>query len=121
VLIRTSPLILLLLTPEPRALQTAQTSLAAMRRLGSPTLQIWPVLCKTLSDQPSARERAEKALSLPVKMVVPWSPEECEAAKAGGKPLVLGDPQSPLATAIRDLATQIVENTSIKPGQEIAR
>jgi MinD-like ATPase involved in chromosome partitioning or flagellar assembly len=54
-------------------------------------------------------------------MVVPWSPEEFEAAKAGGKPLVLGDPQSPLAAAIQTLAAQIVEATNMRPAQEAAR
>jgi CheY-like chemotaxis protein/MinD-like ATPase involved in chromosome partitioning or flagellar assembly len=120
-LLSSSTLILLLLTPEPKVLKTAQTSLAAIRRLGSPTLQIWPILCKAQSDQITTRERAEKALKLPLKMVVPWSPEEFEAAKAGGKPLVLGDPQSPLAAAIQTLAAQIVEATNMRPAQEAAR
>lgn len=117
-LVSASPLVLLLLTPEPRILQTAQASLAAMRKLGSDALQIWPVLSKVPANTAPLRQRVEGALGLPVRAVLPYSPEEFKAAQSAGVPVVTCEPAGPLAVAIRNLAEDIVRATSLKRMEE---
>jgi Flp pilus assembly CpaE family ATPase len=117
-LIGSSPLILLLLRTDEASLQKAQASLAAIKRLGSQAMQIWPVLNMVQPDQEAFRQQAEEILSLPVMAMLPWSPEERETGPANHKPLLLRHPKSPLAAAIRDLARQIVHVADIEVGAE---
>jgi MinD-like ATPase involved in chromosome partitioning or flagellar assembly len=112
ILLRTSGLVLLLLTPDAEALRSAQTSLAAIRRLDSPSLRIWPVLNMLNSDQRAFQKEVEEMLGLPVAAVLPWSPEECTQAAESGRPVVLSFPESSLAREFDALGQQIVQTVS---------
>jgi pilus assembly protein CpaE len=108
-LLKTSWLVLLLLTPDPAVLQTAQASLAVIGRLGNKGLQVWPVLNMVNSESDAVQQQAEKALGLPVIAVLPWSPQECARAVADHSPVVLSYPESPLSTGVWNLGQHIVQ------------
>ena len=109
VLLRSSPLVLLLLTPDASVLQAAQASVTAIRRSGNRSLQIWPVLNMMGPDQQSFPQEVEEALELPVAAVIPWSPEECAQAITNCQPAVLGRPDSPMARSFQSLAQGVVQ------------
>lgn len=106
VLIESSSLVLLLLSPNesPRAVQA---TLAAIKKSGAESVQVWPVLNEAPAENEESRltgtqvkEPGLQVLGLPVASVLPWSP--------GQQPLVMSQPGSPLAAAIRALAQQLV-------------
>jgi pilus assembly protein CpaE len=113
VLLGSSSLVLLLLTPDVTSLQKAEMSLGAIRRFGTSALQVWPVLNKVRAEQQSFREQVESTLGLPVTAVLPWSLEECEEAVSSRRPMVLAHPRSPFSRAIQALADKLVQATSI--------
>jgi pilus assembly protein CpaE len=106
-LLRSSDLVLLVLRPEESALRQAQASLQVIRAAGDPALAVWPVLNMMSPDKKSLQEQAERMLGISASAVLPWSPTECNQALAQQRPVVLGQPESPLATAIRNLAQEI--------------
>jgi CheY-like chemotaxis protein/MinD-like ATPase involved in chromosome partitioning or flagellar assembly len=119
-LLSTSPLVLLLLTPEASSLQRAQACLAAIEKLGSQALRIWPILRLT-SAEAGVQQRAEDALGLPVAAVLPWSPEACAQAVESCKPVSLSSPGSDLATAYRKLAQEVAGSVQGQPLRRIPR
>ena len=106
--LRSSWLILLLLTPDPASLQAARASLTALYHLGASSLQIWPVLTTRRGQALAFARQAEKALGLPVVALLPWSPQDCAEAVASGQPIVTSLPEAPLSKAIRALGRRIV-------------
>ncbi len=113
VLLGSSSLVLLLLTPDATSLQKTEMSLDAIRRFGTSALQVWPVLNKVRAGQRSFLEQVESTLGLPIRAVLPWSPEECEEAVSSRRPMVLAHPQSTFSRAIRALADKIVQAASM--------
>ncbi len=109
VLLRSSHLVLLLLTPDPAVLRTAQASLAAMKRLGHRSLRVWPLLHDANGAQPSVRQKVEGALGMQVVAALPWSPEVCAQAIARHQPVVQSAPGSALAQAFQALARDVVQ------------
>ena len=106
VLLESSSLVLLLLGPD-ESLRAVQVALAAIKRSAAETLQVLPVLNGLPAEQEvsrrteiQSREQVEQALGLPVAAVLPWSP--------GRQPVMVSQPESPLAAAIRTLAQQVV-------------
>jgi pilus assembly protein CpaE len=108
-LLKSSWLVLLLLTPDPTLLPTAQASLAALARLGTRRLQVWPILNMVSSNPHAVQQQVEKALGLPLTAVLPWSPQECSRAVSSHKPVVLSYPDSPLAMSLRSLGQRVVQ------------
>lgn len=101
VLIESSSLVLLLLSPDesPRAIQIA---LAAIKRNVAESPQVWPVLNGAPAEMELSRfkEQVEQVVGLPVAAMLPRSP--------GRQPVMASQPESPLATAVRALAQQVV-------------
>ncbi len=118
VLLASSTLILLILTPDVANLRKAELGLSAMRKAGHESLQIWPVLNMMRAEQRSFQVQVEKTLGLPVKAVLPWAPEECAEAVSTHRPVMLGHPRSPLASAIEGLAEQVVQVAESGSGGE---
>jgi CheY-like chemotaxis protein/MinD-like ATPase involved in chromosome partitioning or flagellar assembly len=119
-LLRSSPLVLLLLTPEPAAVRAAQASLAAIRGQGSQVLHVWPILRLTGADE-RFRQQVERVLGLPVAATLPWSPQECARAVATCTPVVLSYPDSRLSAAFADLAHQVVQVAGAQPQRRMPR
>ena len=113
VLLHSSHLVLLLLTPDPADLRTARASLAAMKKLGQPSLQIWPILNPGEAEPQAAQLQAEEALGAPMVATLPWSPELCAQAVTGQQPVVLSAPDSPLSRAFHALARRIVQTNGL--------
>jgi DNA-binding response OmpR family regulator len=109
VLLRSSHLVLLLLTPDPADLRTARASLAAMKKLGQPALRIWPILNPGEAEPQAARQQAEEALGVQMVATLPWSPELCAQAMTRQQPVVLSAPDSPLSQIFHALAQRIVQ------------
>jgi MinD-like ATPase involved in chromosome partitioning or flagellar assembly len=107
VLIGSSPLVLLLLTPDAATLRMAQASLAAIHKIGLRSMQVWPILNMVRPGQESFARQVEGTLKMPVIATLPWAPAECAQAVTNGKPLVLGHPYSALAQALQDLAQHV--------------
>ncbi len=108
VLVESSSLVLLVLTPEPDILAKAQVTIAALRRAGGGSLSVWPVLNMMTPDEQPLRQEAEGWWGCPPVAVLPWVPEEYAPASGSRPPVVLSHPDSPLAVALRALARQIV-------------
>jgi CheY-like chemotaxis protein len=114
-LLGSSPLILLLLTPDVVSLKKSEASLVAIKQFGAESSLVWPVLNMVRPQQESFSPWVEETLGLPVKAVLPWMPEDCEEAVASGDPVVLSYPQSPLAAAYRALTEQVGQAVSQGP------
>lgn len=117
-LLKSSSLILLLLTPDLATLKAARPGLVAIQRLGGARGQIWPVLNLAEPGHRDLSDQVERILGLRVVAVLPHAQRECAQALANHKPVVLGHPRSPLATAIQELARQILKTTT--PAREEA-
>lgn len=117
VIVGSSPLLLLLLTPDQASLRKAELGLAAIRQLAE-SVQIWPILNLARDNQEAFQRQVEKTLGLPVRAVLPWSPWECEEAVSNHRPVVLSHPQSSMTVAFQALAEQItqVAHASLKEG-----
>jgi len=105
VLLESSSLVLLLLSPD-ESMRAVQVALAAIKRSASESLQIWPVLngAPAQTELSRFKEQVEQAVGLPVAAMLPWSP--------GEQPVMVGQAESPLATAIRTLAQQVAASTA---------
>lgn len=107
ILIESSSLALLVLTPEPDILTKARVTITALRKAGGGSLSVWPVLnMVTPAEQPLEQE-AEALWGRSQVAVLPWVPEEYAPATGSRQPVVLSHPDSPLAVALRALARQI--------------
>jgi MinD-like ATPase involved in chromosome partitioning or flagellar assembly len=120
VLVRSSAMVLLLVTPAPAVLQTAQTSLAAIRRLGAQGLKIMPVL-QLRGAEEGFEQQVEEALGLSVAASLPWSPEECTQAMVSGEPVVLSYPDSRLTAAFDALAQVVVQSVQEQRPKRLLR
>jgi len=100
VLLESSSLVLLLLGSD-ESLRAVQATWAAIKKSAVESLQVWPVLNGAPVEQELSRFKGqvEQVLGLPVAAVLPWSP--------GQQPVMVSQPESPLATAIRTLAQQV--------------
>jgi CheY-like chemotaxis protein/MinD-like ATPase involved in chromosome partitioning or flagellar assembly len=121
VMLGSSPLVILLLTPDPSALQTASSSMAALKRLGNRTQQVLPVLSMVDANRESLTRQVEAELRMPVATVLPWSPQECAGAVSSGKPVVLSYPDSPIAQAFQTLTRQVIRVVGTQPLRRIPR
>ncbi len=107
--LRSSALVLLLLTPDPAAIRQAQATLAAIRSASNRAASVWAVFNQVRPEQRALVEEAERSGRLPVSAVMPWAPQECVRAEAEHEPVVVGQPASALATAISGLARSIAQ------------
>jgi len=106
-LLKSSALILLLLTPEPTVLRQAQASLSVIQNSASASAQVWPIFNMVRPEQQPVVQQVEKVWGLRVGATLPWAPQECAQALAEQKPVILTQPNSPLATAIQGLARKV--------------
>jgi len=112
VLLATSHLVLLLLTPDLAGLHKARAGLPAIRKQANRTAQVWPVLNMAGPDPETERSQAERVLAQPVMAALPSAPAACARAVQDGRPVALAQPDSPLAAAIRGLAQRILNEPS---------
>jgi CheY-like chemotaxis protein/MinD-like ATPase involved in chromosome partitioning or flagellar assembly len=107
VLLASSPLVLMLLRPDPSVLNTARASLGAIKRMGNRTTQVWPILNMIRPGQEGFLAQIEKTLGHRVASILPWAPRECARAVDLGKPVIQSQPDSALGRAFQDLARRV--------------
>jgi len=103
VLLERAAIIGLLVTPEPAAVQTTVGTLRAL----SP----WAEKCRVILNQVSPgalppRKAIERALKQPLTAVIPFDPAQARAV-VQHIPLVVGQPDSPLAQGVLGLAQSL--------------
>ncbi len=98
--------VLLVLTPDVAALQSAATALQAMSRAGVSDERIWLVL-NTPGGPGLSPEAIAKALKRPLAAAIPYEPEMLPAVNAR-RPLILSGSKSAGVQAMARLAAQIM-------------
>jgi pilus assembly protein CpaE len=98
----------LVVTAEAPSIQTAVGTLRALRQWLS-KFQI--ILNQTAPGSPLSTGAIERTLKRPLVGTIPFDPAQARAL-AQGAPLVLNNPDSPLAQAVRGLAQALVQVTS---------
>jgi CheY-like chemotaxis protein len=107
-----SQIVLLLLTPDQTALQTAEATLAALKKHGLNPSQVWPVLNMLKPEDNAFRKQIRQALGLPIAAELFWSPGVLAQVEASHQPLLLAQSQSELAMAIQSLASRITQSAA---------
>ncbi len=98
--------VLLVVSPEVGAVQTAIGTLQALQKLSIANHSIRVVLNYNLPDPVLSQSRVEKALGRPVELILPYDRAQA-AAFAQGTPLVLSQPNAPLAAAVQSFIAKL--------------
>jgi len=93
----------LVLAPEVASLQSTVATLRALKALGVGDDKVALVVNQVMPRPGLSRQVIEKALSRPVAAALPYD-EAQPAAFGHGVPLLISQPDSPLAAAIREMA-----------------
>ena len=99
-------LVLLVLSPEVGAVQTAIGTLSALAGLLVPDNRIRIVLNQVTPEPGLSQGRVEKALGRPVDLMVPYDRTQM-AAFAQGSPLIFSQPAAPLATVVQSFVAKL--------------
>jgi pilus assembly protein CpaE len=97
-------LILLLLAPDLASIRAASAAMETYAKLGYRPEQIKVVVNWTFSRPGFSRKDIEAALRLPIRLVLPFEPEQFVGAINAGAPVVYTNPEDPAAALIQDLA-----------------
>lgn len=98
--------LVLLVAPEVGSVETTRGTLRALPALGVSDAQVRAVLNHPAAEAAVPQAAVEKALGRPLEAVLPFDPAQA-AALAQGLPLILSQPQSPLAQALVQLAARL--------------
>jgi len=110
-LLETADTILLALTPDMAALRSATVFLRIVELLGYPAGKVLPIVTRVgIAGGISTPEMAE-ALGRPLDRLIPTDERAVVRAINEGTPLMLSGRQTPVATAIVDLARYLVAAT----------
>ena len=104
--LRVAQLVLLVLSPEVGAVQTAIGTLQALPKLSVADHRIRVVLNHNTPDPVLTQSRVEKALGRPVDLIIPYDRAQT-AASAQGTPLILSQPNAPLAAAVQSFIAKL--------------
>jgi CheY-like chemotaxis protein len=99
-------LVLLVVSPEVGAVQTAIGTLLALPKLSVADHRIRVVLNHNTPDPVLTQNRVEKALGRPVDLIIPYDRAQT-AAFAQGTPLILSQPNAPLAAAVQSFIAKL--------------
>jgi DNA-binding response OmpR family regulator len=99
-------LVLLVVSPEVGAVQTAIGTLQALSKLSIADSRVRVVLNNAHPEPLLSQSRVEKALGRPVDLVIPYDRAQA-AAFAQGTPLVFGQPGAPLAAAVQGFIAKL--------------
>jgi len=99
--------ILLLVTPDVAAVQSATVALQALETMGVASERVWAVLNTPGGVGGLAAEAITKALKRPLTASIPYEPDMLAALNAR-RPLMLASPKSAAAQAIARLAAELI-------------
>jgi pilus assembly protein CpaE len=100
-------LILLLLAPEIASLRAAAAALDTYGKLGYPPEKIKLVLNWTFERGGLPTKDIQKALRLPLALVLPFAPDKFVGAINRGRPLLHAQPEDPVSGILEDFAFQL--------------
>ena len=104
--LRAAQHVLLVVSPEVGAVQTAIGTLQALQKLAVTDHRIRVVLNHNSPDPVLSQSRVEKALGRSVELIIPYDRAQT-AAFAQGTPLVLSQPNAPLAAAVKSFIAKL--------------
>jgi pilus assembly protein CpaE len=100
-------LILLLIAPEIASIRAAAAALDTYNKLGYPLEKTKLILNWTFERGGLPAKEIEKALRLPIALVIPFAPDKFVGSINRGRPLLHAAPTDPLAGLIEDFAFQV--------------
>jgi pilus assembly protein CpaE len=100
-------LILLLIAPEIASIRAAAAAMDTYGKLGYPLDKIKLVLNWTFERGGLPAKDIQKALRLPISLVLPFAPDKFVGAINRGRPLLHAQPDDPLSGIIEDFAFQL--------------
>jgi len=100
-------LILLLIAPEIASIRAAAAAMDTYGKLGYPPDKIKLVLNWTFERGGLPAKDIQKALRLPLALVLPFAPDKFVGAINRGRPLLHAQPEDPLSGILEDFAFQL--------------
>ncbi len=116
-----SDVIVLLLTPEIAGLKVTTAALDVFQALEYPPQKTVAVLNWPFAQGGLPQKNIEAALHMPLKAVIPHERVAFVEAINRGVPLVIGQPQTPAAQVLQQLAHQLSGRPSSKQGAKSVR
>jgi pilus assembly protein CpaE len=99
--------VVVMLAPEMASVRAAAAALDTYRKLGYPDDKIHLVYNWIFGQKGLQRQKIETALNHPFELVLPFAPDLYVEAINMGRPIVLGQPQSKVAEAMRYFAKHL--------------
>lgn len=95
--------------PIPPDLNSVRLGVAALKVFAALKLtqELILIVNWTFAKRGIARQQAEKFLNQPVQFVIPYAESAWSNAINTGQPLLLGEPESPLAALVEDMAWRV--------------
>jgi pilus assembly protein CpaE len=117
-LLNAAETIILLLAPEMASIRAAVAALNVYKRLGYEDDKIKVVLNWTFKSPGLDQEQIERALSIPINLIVPHAPEQFIVALNLGMPILLHSPESQISTIFENIAYRLSKENhkSLPPG-----
>jgi pilus assembly protein CpaE len=100
-------LILLPVAPEIASLRAAAAALDTYGKLGYPAEKMRLILNWTFERGGLPAKDIQKALRLPLALILPFAPDKFVGAINRGRPLLAGQPEDPLSGILEDFAFQL--------------
>jgi pilus assembly protein CpaE len=95
------------ITPDISSVRLAASTLKVFSMLGYQEDEVEVVVNWTFSKSGIPTERIEKAINHPVGMVIPYVPGSWSEAINTGKPVIDGEPDSPLVVMLEDMVWRL--------------
>jgi pilus assembly protein CpaE len=110
------------MTPDISSVRLAVSTLKVFEMLGYKPDEVEVVVNWTFSKSGISTERIEKAINRPVRMVIPYVPGRWSEAINMGKPVIEGEPDTPLVAMLEDMVWRLstTDDTSKQPAKPTA-
>jgi pilus assembly protein CpaE len=95
------------MTPDISSVRLAVSTLKVFEMLGYKPGEVEVVVNWTFSKSGIPTERIEKAINRPVRMVIPYVPGRWSEAINTGKPVIDGEPDTPLVAMLEDMVWRL--------------
>jgi pilus assembly protein CpaE len=111
-------LIILVVSQDMASIRAATAALDTYNKLGYPIERIKLVINSTFPKFGLPKDKIEAALSLPVMVTIPYTPDAFVLAINVGQPLVFEKPNEPVSGLLEDFAFHISKDMDKKTKQE---
>jgi Flp pilus assembly CpaE family ATPase len=110
------------MTPDISSVRLAVSTLKVFDMLGYKQDEVEVVVNWTFSKSGIPTERIEKAINHPVRLVIPYVPGRWSEAINMGKPVIEGEPDTPLVAMLEDMVWRlsITDDATKQPAKPTA-